>query len=60
MMDWDSRSCDGGLGDSEAGLWTRMIGSDGGLGEGNSEVLVVVQLVVVQGDQGLDGFLHRR
>lgn len=34
--------------------------SDGGLGEGNSEVLVVVQLVVVQGDQRLDGLLHRR
>lgn len=34
--------------------------SDGGLGEGHSEVLVVVQLVVVQGDQRLDGLLHRR
>ncbi len=34
--------------------------SDGGLGEGDSEVLVVVQLVVVQSDQSLDGFLHRR
>lgn len=32
--------------------------SDGGLGEGHSEVLVVVQLVVVQGDQRLDGLLH--
>lgn len=32
--------------------------SDGGLGEGHSEVLVVVQLVVVQVDQRLDCLLH--
>lgn len=34
--------------------------SDGGLGEGDPEVLVVVQLVVVQMNQSLDGLLHRR
>ena len=50
---------DGGLGDSGVRWWAWRLGSDGGLGEGNSEVLVVVQLVVVQSDQGLDGFLHR-
>lgn len=44
-------------GDDPAGDGGR---SDGGLGEGHSEVLVVVQLVVVQGDQRLDGLLHRR
>lgn len=33
--------------------------SDGGLGKGHPEVLVVVQLVVVKGDQSLNGFLHR-
>lgn len=52
-MDLDNCVTDGG---SE----TRGPSSDGGLGERDSEVLVVVQLVVMQGDQSLDGFLHRR
>lgn len=39
--------------------WTQtQRGSDGGLGEGDSEVLVVIQLVVMQSDQSLDGLLY--
>lgn len=34
-------------------------GSNGGLGEGDAQVLVVVQLLVVKGDQRLHRLLHR-
>lgn len=51
---------------SVGGLETRRpdggfrLSSDSGLGKRDSEVLVVVQLVVMQGDQSLNSFLHRR
>lgn len=32
---------------------------DGGLGEGHSQVVVFSQVVVVEVDEGLDGFFHR-
>lgn len=35
-------------------------GSDGGLGEGDSEVLVLLESSVVQRDQSRDGLVHRR
>ena len=34
------------------------VDSDGGLGEGDPQVLVASHVVVVEVDQGLDGFLH--
>lgn len=42
--------------------WQRLGGtkkrhSDGGLGEGHSEVVVLAQIVVVELDEGLDGLL---
>lgn len=36
--------------------WSRR--SDGGLGEGHAEVVVLSQVVVVELNQGLDGLLH--
>lgn len=38
-------------------IWTLM--SDGGLGEGDPEVMVLSQIVVVELDERLDGLLHR-
>jgi len=34
-------------------------GSDGGLGEGDPQVVVLSQIVVVELYEGLDGLLHR-
>lgn len=40
--------------DSDGGV----VGSDGGLGEGDSQVVVLSQVVVVELDEALDGLLH--